>query len=342
MTPDLPARAHRGPKIALRYDLRSPAFGPGERVLYDNAIEQVAWADKTGCFDWILLTEHHGADDGYCPSPIVLASAMAARTERLRILFAALILPLHDPIRLAEDLSVLDIVSHGRVDAVFAGGYRGAEFEMFGRALRERPDLMERGIDMVRKAWTLEHFEVDGRRISVTPKPIQPSGPPILLGGNSPAACRRAARIGDGFFPGSSDPSLKKVYVEHCRKIGRKPRIEFVAGPMFLHLAHDPEAEWHSLARYAVHEASSYADWMRNSSGPDGVYRAAVDAATLRRSGAYSVLTPDECVSLLEGMDPTGTVVLSPLMGGMEPKRGWESLRLFLDEVAPRLERAPD
>jgi alkanesulfonate monooxygenase SsuD/methylene tetrahydromethanopterin reductase-like flavin-dependent oxidoreductase (luciferase family) len=108
--------------LSLRYDLRAPAFGPSTSSLYAAAIEQSVWAEQHG-FMMVALSEHHGSDDGYCPSPMMVASAIASRTSTLRLLLAALVLPLHEPVRLAEDLAVLSILSGGRVDMIAGAGY---------------------------------------------------------------------------------------------------------------------------------------------------------------------------------------------------------------------------
>ena len=124
--------------FALRFDLRNPAFAAvpsSERIR--AAVEMAAWADEHGCVS-ISLSEHHGSDDGYLPSPVVLAAAMAARTRSTRIGIAALIAPFYDPLRLAEDLAVLDGISAGRIDLTVAGGYLAEEFDMFGVPITER------------------------------------------------------------------------------------------------------------------------------------------------------------------------------------------------------------
>ena len=103
--------------FTVRFDMRAPAFGAPTSVLYAAACDMSAWAESHGCIAAVLC-EHHGSDDGYLPSPIVLASAIAARTERL-LLSLVVILPFYEPVRLAEDLAVLDIISGGRVSVVF-------------------------------------------------------------------------------------------------------------------------------------------------------------------------------------------------------------------------------
>jgi Luciferase-like monooxygenase len=129
--------------LSLRYDLRAPSFGPPAEAVYRAALEQCAWAEDHG-FAMVTLSEHHGSDDGYCPSPLVMAAAVAGRTRELRLLIAALVLPLYDPIRLAEDLAVLDLVSGGRIDLVVRAGYRPEEMAMYDRQMSDRVGLRPR------------------------------------------------------------------------------------------------------------------------------------------------------------------------------------------------------
>ncbi|MGH9231895.1 MAG: LLM class flavin-dependent oxidoreductase [Acidimicrobiales bacterium] len=320
-----------GAFLALRYDLRAPAFGPPAEALYQAALEQCAWAEDHG-FLMATLSEHHGSDDGYCPSPLVMAAAIAGRTRTLRILIAALVLPLYDPIRLAEDLAVLDLASGGRIDIVLGAGYRPEELAMFGRALDERVPLLEEGIAVLRSAWTGEEFEYRGRRVRVTPRPARPEGPGLIMGGATPAAARRAARLGAGFLP--VDASLWAPYEEACRALGREAGPPPpVGGPKFIHVADDPDEAWRRIAPHALHETNSYGGWLASADAL-GPYETSDDADALRARGDYLVLTPDECV---ERVRTTGSLLLHPLMGGLDPDLAWESLELVASKVIPRL-----
>src|SRR2546429_7730968 len=127
--------------IGLRYDLRAPSFcSVTHAELYAACLEQCAWADRLG-LDFVVLSEHHGVDDGYLPAPLTLAAAIAGRTKSIRINVAAVLVPLHDPVRLAEQLAVLDLASGSRVGLIAGLGYRREEFAMAGggRAARGRP-----------------------------------------------------------------------------------------------------------------------------------------------------------------------------------------------------------
>jgi alkanesulfonate monooxygenase SsuD/methylene tetrahydromethanopterin reductase-like flavin-dependent oxidoreductase (luciferase family) len=317
--------------IGIRYDLRAPAFAETTHAeLYAACLEQCAWADAHG-LDLVVLSEHHGVDDGYLPAPLTLAAAVAGRTRRIRISVAALLVPLHDPVRLAEQLAVLDLASGSRVTIVAGLGYREEEFRMAGVDRRERGRLLEEYVGVMRRAWTGEPFEWRGRTVRVTPRPASP--PMLFLGGSTPRAARRAARLGAGFFPSIGDPALAAVYREESARLGVTGFVSLPSGPGFVHVSEDPERDWARIAPHALHDAETYAAW-QTPGQRSAMHVEARDAEELRRSGVYRVLTPEECVALAA---ETGRVILHPLMGGLPPALGWESLELFAAKVLPRL-----
>src|SRR5262249_10038701 len=191
--------------LGLRYDLRAPAFaGVTHAELYAACLEQCAWADARG-FDVVALSEHHGVDDGYMSAPVTLAAAIAGRTQRIQINIAAVLVPLHDPVRLAERRGTLQLASGGRLSLVAGLGYRPEEFVMAGVARRQRGRLLDEYVDVLRKAWTGEPFEWRGREIRATPAPQSP--PVVLIGGSTGKGARRAARLPARVFPAGRDPA---------------------------------------------------------------------------------------------------------------------------------------
>lgn len=317
----------------LRLDLRSPDFAGEWPALYRTAVEMAAASDSLG-FDHCMLSEHHGADDGYLPSPLVFGGAVAARTERLRLRISAIILPLHDPLRLAEDVAVLDRIAQGRLELVLVAGFVPREFAMFDRPLDRRGRLLEEGVAVLRQAWRGEPFSHQGRTVRVTPRPWQAGGPPLLLGGATPLAARRAAELGDGFVPGIA--GLYEIYAAACRQLGKTPAPEPVFGPLAVFISTNPQATWQKIAPHALHETNSYARWYKDGNIP-GPYARFDSADELRAAGLYQVLTPLECIDLARRMGPAGLMFIHPLLAGVDPAVGWETLRLLETQVLPAL-----
>lgn len=323
--------------FGLRFDFRNPAFARttmAER--YEAALDMAEWADGLGAVA-VILSEHHGSEDGYLPSALTMAAAIAARTKNLRISIAAIVASLHDPLRLAEEVAVVDHLSHGRLDLVVVNGYVSSEFEMFGRPQRERVRRTEETVGVLRQAWTGEPFDYEGRTVRVTPAPFQPGGPSIGLGGSSEGAAKRAARIADNFLP--SSPELWEVYRAEVQRLGKPDPGPGMGGSTdVVHLATDVDAGWAALAPYALHEVNAYGAWMGAAGlGAQGGYVSVADEAALRATGQYRVVTPDDMVADLKGQGPMAFVLFHPLVGGTPPALGWESLRLFEHEVLPRL-----
>ncbi len=323
------------PILSLRYDLRRAPFDTTTSAdLVATALEQCEWADRLG-FASVTLSEHHGSPDGYLPSPLVLGAAIAARTRNLRLVIGALIAPLHDPIRLAEDVAVLDVVSRGRVIPVVSGGYVESEFRAFGKRLADRARVMEEIVPWLTRAWTGEPFEHRGATVRVMPRPVQTPRPPIFMGGGSEAAARRAARHADHFIP--TVPEFYAIYREERAKLGKPD-----PGPLprttgnFLYLAEDLDAAWQRIAPYAMHEMNGYGQWLAEA-GATGPYRPIRDPDALRATGQYVLMTPDELIETARGLSGFDTILFHPLMGGMDPELSWASLRLFESKVLPAL-----
>jgi hypothetical protein len=324
-------------ELVISYDMRAPSFGASARELYAAALDQVQWADELG-FDIVGLGEHHASPDGYNPSPLVLASAMGARTRQIRLRTSVLLAPLYDPIKLAEDAAVTQLATGGRLILGIGGGYRPAEFEMFGRSLDERWRAIGETIELLRRAWTGEPFTWKGRRCHVTPPP-DPL-PPILLGGGSAAAARRAAHIADGWFP-PLEPRLWTPYREECLALGKPDPGEYPRqGPIFLWISEEPEKDWERLLPHALHQLRSYSEWTVEAYGrPMGPYAKDMSAETVRKSAAYRVLTPEQTLALAEELGSHSVFYLNPLLAGIDPALSRRMLDLYERKVHPHLLR---
>lgn len=320
--------------MGLRFDLRNPAFaGVSSSERLRAAIDMAEWADERRCVT-VSISEHHASDDGYLPAPIVFAAALAARTKNTRIGIAALLAPFYDPLRLAEDLAVLDAIAGGRIDIVLGAGYVLGELAMFDVEGSARGRLVEEAVHTLRSAWTGEPFEFRGRTVRVTPLPCQPGGPRIVLGGSSKAAARRAARIGDGFIP--VDGTSWDAYRDELVRLGKPdPGPHGTPGMSVTYLAEDPDAAWPELLPYFAHENNAYGAWL-DEAGLSGPYKPMPDD-DLRRSGRYRILTPEQYAAELSRMGEFAFAFLNPMVGGIPPALGWECLRLYDEQVRPAL-----
>ena len=323
--------------VSLRYDLRAPDFAAASMAdRYRACLEQCSFGDANG-IGMAVISEHHGVEDGYLPSPLVLAAAIASRTTKMSISISALLVPLHDPLRLAEDIAVLDLLSGGRVVIIAGLGYRHEEFEMFGIDKARRGRRLDENLTVMKQAWTGEPFEYAGRTVRVTPRPMTQPHPMVLVGGSTEVAAKRAARHRLPFMPAIGDPALADLYRAACAAEGfEHPLVVLPSGPGFVHVTEDPERAWAKIERCALYEAMSYASW-QTPGQRSNVHTEATNRAELEASGVYWVVTPDECVERAKTLGSRGGVVLHPLMGGMEPDDGWESLELFVNKVLPRL-----
>ena len=322
----------------LRFDLRHPDFSPvSSSELYSAALEMAAWADERG-FDGLVVSEHHGTDDGFLPSPIALMGALIGRTKRLRVSASALLLPLYDPIKLAEDLCILDITSGGRANLTVGIGYREVEYEMFGKDWASRGKRMDECLDVILRAWSGEPFEWNGRRVRLTPKPLTQPRPPIFVGGTAKVAARRAARFGLPFQPANNDPAVLGLYTSECQRLGvENPMLLPPGSGESIWVAEDPDRSWAEVGRYLLHEAMTYAGWQ-----PKGQRTAVRSMATsveeLRAENKYRILTPEECLKRAEERGRFCDFSMHPLCGGTPPEFGWRSLELYASQVLPQLE----
>ncbi|MGE3598727.1 MAG: LLM class flavin-dependent oxidoreductase [Dehalococcoidia bacterium] len=323
-------------RLTFRFDMRQPDLRASSAALYAAMLDMCAWGDGLG-FEEAYLCEHHGAEDGYLPSPITLGAAVAARTQRIRIHITALVVTLHHPLRLAEDLAILDIVSNGRLTVTAGMGYRPHEFAMMGVDIRKRLRIYLDTLQVLKSAWTGEPFEYDGRTVRVTPKPVQPGGPPLLMGGSSEAAAQRAARLGFGFKPGF--PPHYEMYRQELRRLGRPDVLPYPnQEPVFLYVTEDPDRDWPIVGPHALYTARSYAQWgAERGSGMTLFDQTIASLHEARRNPMFQIVTPEQCVAFARSLEPNGELVFTPLIGGLNPELAWRSLRLFEREVLPRL-----
>lgn len=319
--------------------MRAPSIGAPAPDLYQAAIDQCEWADKLG-FETVFLAEHHGANDGYCASPMIQGAAIAARTTRMNIHFSALVAVLHNPLRLAEDLATLDIISRGRIEMTMGIGYRDSEYAMFEIPRARRVKILQETISILEKAWTGEPFEYRGQTVKIRPTPVRTPRPPIYIGGSAPASAVRAAKFGDNYMPAGDKDGLYAIYNEERTKLGLPiPPRPANPGPLFLHVTEDPDRDWETLAPHLMYTTNSNAQWAKERGVGSTTYPLVESIDELKQQPHFAVVTPEQCVELCIERGIDSELMFQPLMGGLAPEFAWQSLELFKSAVLPRIEQ---
>jgi alkanesulfonate monooxygenase SsuD/methylene tetrahydromethanopterin reductase-like flavin-dependent oxidoreductase (luciferase family) len=320
----------------LRFDLRAPGHSAEETAqLYRTAVDMAAWADQNGCTA-IALSEHHASEDGYLPAPLTLAAAMAAVTENTVIMIAAALLPLYDPVRLAEEMIVLDHLSRGRIAYTFALGYRPVEYELYGEDWANRGKVADEKLTVL-----LRHLQAESPDASgplVTPRPFNAGGPFVTWGGQTKAAARRAGRNGIGFLAQTDDPALEVAYREAALAAGHEPGFCMLPPqdiPSSVFVNDDVDAGWKDVGDALLVDAVSYWAW-NSEAGHEGTTASLSSASTVEElraaNGSHRVVTVEEAVQLIGQYGPLG---LQPLCGGLDPEVAWTYLRRVVEQVVP-------
>ena len=299
---------------------------------YRAGIEMARFADGRG-FSAVSLEEHHITSSGWSPTPLVNAAMILSNTENLVVSLSALLLPLHDPIRAAEDIAVIDLASRGRLFVCVGIGYRPVEYAALGKQFNRRGRMLDEALEVMLTAWKGEPFEHNGETVRVLPMPYTRPHPMVLVGGSAPASARRAARLGLPLQLPGKFAEIEALYYSECERRGVQGFCVTPENVAMLHVAEDPDRVWAVHGDCFMLEATTYRRWQ-----PPGQTSAVSSKARtveeLRAEGVYQVLTPGEAV---ERARNTGALSLHPLVGGMPVDEAWSSVQLAADKVLPAL-----
>jgi alkanesulfonate monooxygenase SsuD/methylene tetrahydromethanopterin reductase-like flavin-dependent oxidoreductase (luciferase family) len=327
-------------------------------------IEQMVWTEELG-FDSIWLTEHHFIEYGLSVSPAILATAAAMRTRRVRIGLAAAILPFHDPIRLAEELAMVDILSGGRLDVGVGRGNRPVEFDGYRIPQIESRERFEETLAIMVRAWTQERFSFEGQHftipeVRVIPKPVQQPHPPLYIVCVSPDTIESTALRGlpmlNSILRGPIDQLVaqRDTYVKACKKGGRSDAE--IAGLLSRWgvSRHIHVAPTDAQARAEARDAEMwYQDALRRFLIPDNIERVhpllqpgfrtlaeRMGTITWEQLVAETLAigSPDTVAAKLEEMQRLGVgeVLCWMNFGGLPQAQVRRSMELFAREVMPR------
>ena len=194
--------------------MQSPSARPSQEM-YARAIEIAQAAEALGFYN-VWLAEHHFSTYGYLSRPAQFATYIAAKTTRLRVGTAVIVVPLHHPLVVAEEIATLDQLAGGRVDIGLGRGYQHYEFERLGLELDSARGRWEESVDVILKAFRGEPFSYDGKffkipETSVFPQPLQKPHPPIWVTAQSPESVEAAVRRGFNVLTGGFGVPIERM-----------------------------------------------------------------------------------------------------------------------------------
>lgn len=309
---------------------------------YAECLAEIEAAESLGC-SHVWLSEHHLVEDGYCPAPLVAAGAIAGRTSNIQIGTNILLLPLYHPVRLAEDVAVLDLVSNGRFTLGVGGGYVEFEFENFGVDRRHRPSLMEEGIAILRQAWDEGKVDHQGQRWKLGPRPFSPQPGrriPIFFGANAEVAVKRGARLGDGYLATApagfaQAKQHRQWWREGLKESGKNPDASPFIISAWVYVHEDPDQAWHEAAPAIAYQQSRYADWGTDRANPRP---AELRVKDLKRENFPLVGDPETVARNLAQAYrdvPFQQLCFWGRLPGLNHGQALSSMSLFMEEVVP-------
>lgn len=325
------------------YDFRNP---PGWRQpwdeLYARTLEFITYTESLG-FSGAWVPEHHGAEDGYMPSPLVMLAAIAARTKTMKLGSAIALAPLYHPVRFAEECAILDILSDGRLEMSVAVGYRRREAAAYGVDFKTRGRRLDEFLEIVRRLWSGEKFSFQGKFYQLEDVSIVPTPPrrrvPLYLGGFTDKAIERTAKYGDGYF---GNEEIIDLYRDKLRADGQDPanaRIRIQG--LFNVVARDPQQAMEELAPFFHHTNNSYGAWLNEDRDATGFADTAklkpMSLAEFKTSGILTILTPGQAIDAFRSMLARAPVEHYMMMypPGIAPDRFTPYAELFASEVIP-------
>jgi alkanesulfonate monooxygenase SsuD/methylene tetrahydromethanopterin reductase-like flavin-dependent oxidoreductase (luciferase family) len=289
-------------RFGYGFDMRNPAqWHRPWADFYAEHIDFIAWLETLG-FEHVWLAEHHGIDDGYMPSPIVFGAGIATRTKTIRISQGVGLVPHYHPVRLAEDMAVLDVLSNGRAELSMGIGYLKFEAEAYGWPSNQRGRRADEIFIIVRRLLTGETVDHQGEFFNLkgarcTPLPVQPGGIPVFVGGVAKPGFRRAARFGDGFI---GPVEFWPAYVEELRALGKDEAdgriVSMSYSDMWFLVSEDPEKTMHEVAPHAFYQINTYAQWQE---GAEWSVFTEMSLDEFKKAGVMKVLTPDEAIAYI-------------------------------------------
>ncbi len=325
-------------RMGVCYDFRNPPdSGVSDAALYGEVMEQVRWLDQIGA-DLVWFTEHHFVEDGYLPSWIPVAGAMSAVTENVRFGTDICLVPFNHPVRLAEDLAVLDNLSGGRVEVGLGMGYAPHEFRGFGFPVSHRLSLMNEGIEVLQSCFTGERFSYRGKRwqfedVQIKPGYVQEGGPPLWIAAMSEAGALRAAKYDTNFLPQGLKAKSFEPWVDAMRASGREPADKRVGIIRSILVTDDRNTDWPVVRAAERYRMALYQRFFEESGEGFGAHGEPVPQTWIVGDVDHCVA---ELTAFIDEFNMTDIVSMA-VPPGLRAEQMAVSLERLFKEVVPRV-----
>ena len=336
-------------KLAIYGSIASPPDGEFIEEKLDEICEEAELAESCG-FDGIFFGEHHQDRKGFLPSPLIAAAMIAGRTRTLTVGTNLILLPLHHPVKVAEDAASLDLLSHGRLILGVGLGYLERDLATFGIPKRNRAGRFEESVSIIRNCWSGEPFSHTGEHftlpsIQTLPRPSQKPGPPIWIGAVEPVAVRRAGRIGDGWITAPGLPidfatECANLYREEAAKSGRDACVVVMRDAWVANTREEAERVYgpEIVTAYKYYFAGGQFRLFKGMAS-----EADINFKNIDKDARLVLGTPDECVDQLQrlkeelGADYVIIRFRQAHSGGPPHTETMKAIELFGSRVLSRL-----
>lgn len=346
-------------KFGMLHLLENPA-GKTEQQIVREQMAILRGAEELG-FDSVWPAEHHFSEYGYCVSTAVMLSALTEVTQRIRLGTGIVVLPFHNPIRVAEEFALLDLMSNGRIDFGVGRGYQPHEFRGYGVDQSKSRGMFNEALEVILQAWTRERVNFTGvhyrfEDVTVRPKPLQKPHPPVWMAALSPESFVIAGRKGLNLlcapvfgFGGKTGLDNLAAYREGLRAGGHDPSTRQIAALCMVYVAAGAEQAERDFADPVIWYYRTFSKFIAPPAGQPAVktYENYVDTRDLaasitwqqlRDAGAVVCGTPDQCIERIAQLHQTfgfTTLLCWTRLGGLDHRKVLASMELMQEHVIP-------
>jgi len=322
------------------------------RVCFEELIEECVQAEALG-FDSITKTSHYSTAPFQAFQQFPLLARLSAETKRVRLNAGIILLSLHKPLDIAEQLATIDIMSNGRVICGVALGYREVEFAAFGAEVKQRGKLLEENLIALKRLWTEDTVSMKGSHFelieaSCCPKPLQKPHPPIWIGANANVAIKRAARLGDCWYinPHNKISTIKEqmeIYKRALDEAG-KPFPDELPMRREVFVAKTREEALRIAGPYIKKKYDAYDKWGQGDQMPegDGNLAAAFDELAGDR---FIIGSPDDVTEQIVNLHREigmNHLIMSIQWADMPHSLTLDTMALLSEQVFPQVQQAID